>query len=113
VLCCGDAVLASRSRGLDKKEDLPSDRVCRVKSKSLHLEEVVARSEARRERGVVPALASVHAIDTPGAAGKTVLADLKPVEARRAGRRGVVDLGETVVLSISSAALLAARQETH
>lgn len=68
-----------------------------MKGKSFDLEEIVSGSKARREGGVVPALTGVHAIDTPGGAGETVLADLEPVEAGRAGRRGVVDLGEAEI----------------
>jgi hypothetical protein len=56
-----------------------------VESKGLHLEEVVAGRKARWEGSVVPSLGSVHAVDTPGATIETLLADLEPVLARRAG----------------------------
>jgi hypothetical protein len=78
----------------EDESNLPALRTGRVKSEGLDLKEVIAGRQARREVGVMPAASSVHTVDTPCAAGETILADLEPVEARRARRGGVVNLSE-------------------
>jgi len=69
-------------------------RVGIVEGNNLNTHEIVAWGNARRHCEVVPAAVCDQGVDGPLVAVQAILGHLEPLEAARAGRRGIADLGE-------------------